>query len=129
VENGRSRPGHLREKRLDPDGENQRTVHHRGESSLEESLQGQQQAEHRPDDGRKNTGRMPEKQESGGRTNPLLDGRKDRGEPVLQLPRLRLPSERPNVLWTNRLGVPPIALPFPYLLSSETTAKETGWKN
>jgi hypothetical protein len=76
---------------MDPDGKDQRAIYGRGESALEESLQGSQQAERRSDDGCKNTGRMSEKKKGSGGTD-LLDGRKIRSQPVLQLSRLR-PSE------------------------------------
>jgi hypothetical protein len=92
VETGGSGGGHLGEKRMDPDGKDQRAIHRGGESALEESLQGSQQTERRPDNGRKNAGRMFEKEEGSGGADLLLDGRKIRGEPVLQLSRLR-PSE------------------------------------
>jgi hypothetical protein len=92
VETGGSGGGHLGEKRMDPDGKDQRAIHRGGESALEESLQGPQQTERRPDNGRKNAGRMFEKEEGSGGADLLLDGRKIRGEPVLQLSRLR-PSE------------------------------------
>jgi hypothetical protein len=68
VETGGSGGGHLGEKRMDPDGKDQRAIHRGGESALEESLQGPQQTERRPDNGRKNAGRMFEKEEGRGLT-------------------------------------------------------------
>jgi hypothetical protein len=93
MEAGGSGAGHLGEKRMHPDGQDQRAIYRRGESALEESLQGSQQTERRPDDGRKNTGRMSEKKEGSGGAD-LLDGRKIRSQPVLQLSRLRPSEER-----------------------------------
>jgi hypothetical protein len=94
MEAGGSGDGHLGEKRMDPDGKDQRAIHRGGERALEESLQGPQQAERRPDNGHKNTGRMSEKEEGSGGADLFLDGRKIRSQPVLQLSRLRPSEER-----------------------------------